>query len=208
MQGTISLNSKKSDRYCWGKFNNSEVIKINLKAVSVNKKLNEYAEIRKLIGRAFPKNEQFPMWLLRILAIRKSVDFLAYYDNDSFCGISYTVNSDDLVFVLYLAVNDKIRSKGYGSQMIQYIKQMHPNKVVALNIEPLDPTAENYAQRIKRFEFYKKNDFVDTHCKIIDSGEGYQILSTADRFPLEAYKSAIKRLSFGIYSSKVLKIKA
>lgn len=181
-------------------------MKLNLTAVAVNKKLNEYAEIKKLISRAFPKNEQFPMWLLRILAIRKSVDFLAYYDNDLFCGISYTVANDDLVFVLYLAVNDKIRSKGYGSQIIQYIKQMHPDKAAALNIEPLNPNAQNYAQRIKRYEFYKKNGFVDTQYKIVDGGEDYQILSTVNRFPLEAYKTVIKRLSFGFYLPEVLDI--
>ena len=182
------------------------MFEINLTAVAVNKKLNEYAEIKKLISRAFPKNEQFPMWLLCILAIRKSVDFLAYYDNDLFCGISYTVANDDLVFVLYLAVNDKIRSKGYGSQIIQYIKQMHPDKAAALNIEPLNPNAQNYAQRIKRYEFYKKNGFVDTQYKIVDGGEDYQILSTVNRFPLEAYKTVIKRLSFGFYLPEVLDI--
>lgn len=180
---------------------------IKLKAVAVDKKLKEYAEIKNLISRSFPKNEQFPMWLLRVLAIRKSVDFLAYYDNNSFCGISYTVNNNDLVFVLYLAVNDKICSKGYDSQIIQCIKQKYPDKVLTLNIEPLDPTAENYTQRIKRFKFYIKNGFVDTRYKIIDDEEDYQILSTTEHFPMKAYKSAIKRFSFGVYSPKVLKSK-
>lgn len=52
------------------------MFEINLKAVTVSKNLKEYNEIKSLICRAFPKNEQFPMWLLRMLAIRKSVDFL------------------------------------------------------------------------------------------------------------------------------------
>ena len=89
-----------------------EVFEIKLKAVAVSKKLKEYKEIKSLMCRAFPKNEQIPMWLLHILAIRKSVEFSAYYDEDLFCGISYTVRNEELVFILYLAVNDKIRSKG------------------------------------------------------------------------------------------------
>ena len=92
-----------------------EVFEIKLKTVAVSKKLKEYKEIKSLMRRAFPQNEQIPMWLLHILAIRKSVEFSAYYDEDLFCGISYTASNEDLVFILYLAVNDKIRSKGYGS---------------------------------------------------------------------------------------------
>ena len=171
-----------------------EVLEIKLKAVAVSKKLKEYKEIKSLMCRAFPKNEQIPMWLLHILAIRKSVEFSAYYDEDLFCGISYAVSNGELVFILYLAVNDKIRSKGYGSAILQCIKQRFSNKAIALNIEPLDPKSDNYAQRIKRFEFYLKNGFVDTH---------YQILATTTQFPIKEYKLAIKQLSFGLYSPQI-----
>ena len=68
------------------------------------------------------------------------------------------------------------------------------NKAIALNIEPLDPKSDNYAQRIKRFEFYLKNGFVDTH---------YQILATTTQFPIKEYKLTIKQLSFGLYSPQI-----
>ena len=107
------------------------MFEIKLKAVAVSKKLKEYKEIKSLMCRAFPKNEQIPMWLLHILAIRKSVEFSAYYDEDLFCGISYTVSNEELLFILYLAVNDKIRSKGYGSAILQCIKQRFSSKAIA-----------------------------------------------------------------------------
>ena len=176
---------------------------MNLKSVTVSNQLKDYVEIKQLIYRAFPKNEQLPIWLLRVLALRKAIDFIAYYDNDSFCGVSYTINSKNLVFVLYLAVNDKIRSKGYGSTILQYLKQRFPNKPIALNIEPLEADSENYAQQIKRFEFYAKNGFVDTGYQITDNGENYQILATTDDLSIADYKSAIKYLSFDFYSPQV-----
>lgn len=180
-----------------------EVIEIHINAIPVSRNLKEYKEIKSLICRAFPENEQFPMWLLNLWALRKSIDFFAYYDGDTFCGISYTVSSDELVFVLYLAVNDKIRSKGYGSAILQCIKERFPNITIALNIEPLDIKSDNYAQRIKRFEFYVKNGFTDTRCQIIDSSGNYQILATSEIFSIEKYKSAIKQLSFGLHSPQV-----
>lgn len=180
-----------------------DVFGIKLKAVAVGKKLKEYKGIKSLMCRAFPKNEQIPMWLLHILAIRKSVEFSAYYDEDLFCGISYTVSNEELVFILYLAVNDKIRSKGYGSAILQCIKQRFSNKAIALNIEPLDPKSDNYAQRIKRFEFYLKNGFVDTHYQISDNSDNYQILATTTQFSIKEYKLTIKQLSFGLYSPQI-----
>ena len=202
--GRIRVNNKRICELHCPTNRNLEVVKINLRTMAVSNKLKEYSEIKSLICRAFPKNEQFPMWLLRTLAVRKSVDFSAYYDGESFCGISYTVNNDDLVFVLYLAVNDKIRSKGYGSAILQCIKQKYPNKVIALNIEPLEPNSDNYSQRVKRFEFYVRNGFIDTGCKITDNSGNYQILATTDKFQIAEYKSAIRKLSFGIYSPKVI----
>ena len=91
------------------------MFEIKLKAVAVSKKLKEYKEIKSLMCRAFPKNEQIPMWLLHILAIRKSVEFSAYYDEDLFCGISYTVSNEELLFILYLAVTTLIVSKKPGN---------------------------------------------------------------------------------------------
>ena len=179
------------------------VVIIILTTKSVSKKLNEYSEIKTLCATAFPKNEQMPMLVLLILSKRNGIDFTAYYDNDIFCGISYTICKNDTVFVLYLAVNDKIRSKGYGSKILETIKNQYKNKSVVLNIEPLDCNSENYEQRIKRFEFYKRNGFIDTHHFINDISGKYLILSTADSFSVEAYKDTIKKLSFGFYSPKI-----
>lgn len=182
-----------------------EMVKIDLRVLNVSSKLKEYQEIKSLLCRAFPKDEQTPMWMLRILALRKSMDFSAYYDGETFCGISYTVSTDDLVFVLYLAVNDNIRSKGYGSAILQCMKQKYASKVIALNIEPLEPDADNYAQRIRRFEFYAKNGFTDTGCQISDGRCKYQILATTDQFQtvIAEYKAAIKKLSFGLRSPEI-----
>ena len=178
---------------------------MDLKAVAVSSKLKEYREIKDLMCRAFPKEELFPMWVLRALATRESVDFLAYYDADSFCGISYSISSKDIVFALYLAVNEQIRSRGYGSAILQYLKRKFPDKQLALNIEQLEPGSKDYAQRVRRFAFYAKNGFVDTQYQITDHSGSYQILATTDNLPVEAYKSAIKQLSFGLYSPQVKK---
>ena len=74
--------------------------------------MNEYKDVRRLMKTAFPRNELIPLWVLNILALRKSINFRAFYDDEQFCGIMYTAENDKYIYVLYLAVNDQIRSKG------------------------------------------------------------------------------------------------
>ena len=83
-----------------------------------SRKLNEYKVVCRLMKTAFPQNEQIPMWLLRVLSFRKNVNFRVFYDDNQFCGVLYMVEDNKYIFVLYLAVNDQIRSKGYGTKIL------------------------------------------------------------------------------------------
>lgn len=181
-------------------------VKIKLKVKKVNKALPEYSKIKHLMKNSFPKSEQLPLWLLRLLARRKCIDFLAYYDNGAFCGISYTVHSESMVFVLYLAISEELRSKGYGSLILAHIKDSFKGKPISLNIEPLDHKAENYIQRMKRFAFYQKNGFSDTYYMLEVHNERYQILSTSTEFKIEEYTAVLRKLSFGIPVSTIKQI--
>ena len=66
------------------------------------------------------------------------------------------------VFVLYLAINAKIQSKGYGSEIIKWLKEYAGQRTIVLNVEPIDDTAINAQQRQKRIAFYKKQGIVET----------------------------------------------
>jgi hypothetical protein len=43
--------------------------------------------------------------------------------------------------VLYLAIDDSLRGKGYGSRILSQIKAEKPGQRIVLNIEPLDDKA-------------------------------------------------------------------
>ena len=63
-----------------------------------------------------------------------SVNFRAFYENEQFCGVLYTTEDNKYIFVLYLAANDQIRSKGYGTKILDCLKQ-NTEKVIVLNVE-------------------------------------------------------------------------
>ena len=65
----------------------------------------------------------------------------------------------DVVILLYLAISDAVRGKGYGSAVLQAVQKKYAGKRIILNIEEMDEQAANYAQRVKRKAFYQKNGF-------------------------------------------------
>ena len=168
-----------------------------------SRKLYEYKDVYCLMRTAFPRNEQIPMWLLRVLALRKSVNFRAFYEDEQFCGVLYTVENNKYIFVLYLAVNDQIRSKGYGTKILGWLKQ-NTEKIMVLNAESLNLSAENALQREKRISFYSRNGIFDTGCRFVDEGEKYSVLaSDIDYFDPREYEMLLSRFSFGTYKKHI-----
>ena len=70
-------------------------------------------------------------------------------DNNEFLGLVYTISTKKLVYVFFLAVTEENRSKGYGSKILDKIKEMNPQKIVTLAIEDTeDENANNLEERI------------------------------------------------------------
>jgi hypothetical protein len=53
-----------------------------LRTLLVSKKIPQYNEVLWLMKTAFPENEQMPIWLLKLLAFQKGVEFDAFYDEN------------------------------------------------------------------------------------------------------------------------------
>lgn len=157
---------------------------------------------KKLYRTAFPKEERLPWWLLRLNATRQGIGLTAWMEGDTFCGFTSSATVDGLHFLLFFAVEEQLRGKGYGSQILTQIQKEQPN--VALNVETLDPGAENYAQRQTRFAFYQKNGFHDTGYHVWEVGGMFRVLATR---PLDVpqYKKIFRKLTLGLWDVRVEK---
>ena len=109
--------------------------------------------------------------------------------------------NEKTVFILFLAVNDKIRSKGYGSQIIAWLKENYPNREIFLDVEKPDENAENNKQRVKRMEFYKRNGIFDTNHFFVYDGVTYEILCTNKNFSEKDYNENLMSY-FKIFKKK------
>ena len=168
--------------------------------------LNKCPELRrkaKLLYRtAFPKEERLPWWLLRLNAGRKGIDLTAFTEGESFCGFTASVTYEDLHFLLFFAIDAEKRGRGYGSAVLRLLQKQY--KTLVLNVELLDPAADNYDQRKRRFAFYQRNGFVDTHYHVWEVGGKFRVLSTDPALDVAQYKKIFKKLSFGVWDVKLL----
>ena len=159
--------------------------------------------------RSFPKNERYSLWTQRFWALFPGNDFLAFYDGSVFVGIMQAFAADEAVFILYLAVNDQIRSRGYGSQILNWAKEHYRNRCITLNVEPIDEQAPNSEQRRRRMEFYRRNGITDTGYIFHEGSDTYSVLSTnvpGAPFTPEKFRKAIGRMTFGFYAPKLVRV--
>ena len=136
-------------------------------------------QIKSLYKSAFPRNERAPLPLLFYRTDNGRDSFYAAVDNGAFIGLVYTIQTKKMVYVFFLAVAEDLRGKGYGSKILNMIKETYPNQAVTLLIEDTgDLTADNIDERIKRLKFYEENGFVRLDAKVNEAGVVYELLGT------------------------------
>ena len=160
-------------------------------------------EIKRLYVSAFPKEERLPWWILRCLSMRKGAAITGYYDGNAFCGFTFTASHGKILFVMFFAVNEDIRDKGYGSAILDFLKSKNPGKSIILNVELLEERASNYNERVRRIKFYEKNGFYDTKHNIDEVGGTFRVLSTEQKLDAKAYQRVFQALSFGVWKPRI-----
>lgn len=161
--------------------------------------------VKQIYIDSFPKEERMPFWLMILMAKRKNTDFLAFYDKDILCGLSYIAIENGLAFIMFLAVDKTIRSKGYGSQILERIQSIYPNHKIIVSIEPCDPNVKDIQQRLKRKKFYIKNGYEETGYFIELEKIKQEILIKKGEFKPEEFTNFFKKYSNGSMNPKIWK---
>ncbi len=155
-------------------------------------------QIKSLYRSAFPKEERIPFPILMRRAQSDWVHFLSFYENGRFCGLAYLLLGEHLGVLMYLAVEDALRSHGYGTQILNAIRgYCGDHRTIALDIEQVIPESVNYHQRRRRRDFYLRNGFLPSGCGHSLRGVDYEILISDSAFSPGDYAELIRRYSAG-----------
>ncbi len=165
---------------------------INVKKLGLGKRVSL---VKELYYRAFPENERLSFGLLRVISLLPQNYFYALYDDGKFIGMLYYVTNKDNLLGCYFAIDDTIRSNGYGTKALEWLKNQKNNIYVIM--ESADVDCNNKEQRVSRQGFYRRNGFSDTGYWYVDYyNEYYDILSTNKNFDVESYRRLGKRFTF------------
>ena len=120
------------------------------------------SEIKEIYTSSFLKEDRMPFWMMVAMSYLWHTEFLAFYDGDVLCGFIYAATIGKQTFIMFFAVDEKLRSKGYGSRILNQMQARHPENKIIISIEPCDNNAEDIQTRVRRKKFYMDNGYVET----------------------------------------------
>jgi len=164
-----------------------------LQTKAVSKKMAGFESLFKLYKTAFPKSEQAPMGLLLRNPGKQNVQFHAYYDGETFVGFTYTIIYQDMAYIWYLATVPSLRSKGYGSQILDAIKEANKNNTIVLNMTAKNGDPAHDAVCEKRKAFYERNGFRLDGRVVSISGNREDIMYQNGDFNFQQYQQLFKK---------------
>lgn len=118
--------------------------------------LLQWAEVYGLYQKAFPKSEKKPFSMIRSMYKKGASDVWRFQRNGKFVGIIITINGDSHVLLDYLAVAERQRGTGIGSEILQLMQAQYTGKSVFLEIESVYEDCTNREERLRRKHFYEK----------------------------------------------------
>ena len=117
-------------------------------------------EIKQIYMSSFDKRDRMPFSMMVAMSCLWNTEFLAFYDGDVLCGFVYMATIGRQSFLMFFAVDESLRSKGYGSRILDCVSKRHPKSTIVVSIEPCNqPEADDIAMRLRRRDFYIRNGF-------------------------------------------------
>lgn len=144
--------------------------------------------IKALYKEAFPKFERKPFRKILKLSTQGVCDILCVCDEDNFYGLAITLKHKNLVLLDYFAICPEFRDQGIGSKALKLLQERYNKQALIIEIEDAnDNAAENILQRIRRKDFYLKNNMVPQNTKVNIFGCPMEILAFNGKFNFEDY---------------------
>lgn len=169
-----------------------------------------FPQVKALYESTFPANERIPTKNLMDDKIQR--EFWAFFDKDesenaatpTFCGFSNSITQGCITNIVYFAVMPELRSRGYGSQILQAIRRRHPDTRIIVDIEVEEDSrdAEELKRRNRRRDFYSRNGFDASPVDYRWQGEHYRLLSAGGTVTEKEFRDFWKEILKDIPGAK------
>ena len=131
-------------------------------------------DVQRLYVSAFPREERPPVNMFFNTVKLPNDDLFGFYENETFIGFANVILYKDICYLFFFAITQENRSKGYGTKILQILKEMYKDKVLTLCYEEIDGKYKDIELRKRRKNFYYRNGFKDNEMKTCEYGVDYE----------------------------------
>ncbi len=166
-------------------------MKLTLKNVTHHPEIS--GAIKELYKEAFPIEEQMPYWALRWRSSKGGARLCGVFDGPKLVGMVSFLTEGNFLYLMYLAVAEQYRDCGYGSAILNFLKERYPQWPIMICVEPMDPQAKNFAQRQRRWRFYERHGFVKQPFRVKEGIVVFDVLTCGGTVQPAWYMNLMKR---------------
>lgn len=173
-----------------------------LRTVPITEQFEDIAKVDALALEAFPPEEYLSPREMISMSKEDGFDFWALYEEKTFVGFLTVMSHKELVYLFFLAIDGKNRSRGFGTEAINVLKKLYPNKTQVVDMEMLDDHVENSRQRERRRAFYLRSGYQVTGQYLSYLGVDYEVLCMDGGFDLDAFKELMEQIRIEGFSPR------
>ena len=147
----------------------------------------QWVDIYKLYQKAFPASEKKPFSVIVKMYREGTSDIWRFTRDRKFAGITITINGENHILLDYLAVEEKQRGTGIGSEILRLMHSHYAGKGVFLEIESVYEDCDNKTERIRRKQFYEKCGMTSMEVFVWTFGVKMELMGFDCRLSYEEY---------------------
>lgn len=174
-----------------------------MKMIQAKRPLHWY-RLYRLYCEAFPSYERKPFSLIRSMQRKGKSDVWYFEKEGSFAGLVFTINSNNVILIDYLAIDANKRGEGIGSEIITQLRDYYPDKGIFVEIESVFDKCENIDERMRRKQFYLNNDMIPMKVMVVLFGVEMELLGFNCCLTYDEYYSFYKD-NYGDFAAKNIK---
>lgn len=162
-------------------------------------------DIEPLYISAFPEEERPPIEMYFHSFEIEGNELFGFYIDKTFIGFTSVKIYKDICYFFFLAVKEEYRNRGYGSEILSYLKERYKKYILLLCYEEVNTKYPDYPLRKRREELYKRHGFTDNHLLTIEAGVTYQTMKIGHRDVTYEEYAEIFKLGFDENAIKYLR---
>ena len=174
-----------------------------MKMIQAKRPLHWY-RLYKLYCDAFPSYERKPFSMIRSMQKKGKSDVWYFEKEGKLAGLVFTINSDDVILIDYLAIAPNRRGEGIGSAIITKLQKYYKGKGIFVEIESVFDECDNLNERMRRKDFYLKNGMIPMKVMVILFGVEMELLGINCQLTYDEYYSFYQD-NYGDFAAKNIK---